>query len=201
MVNAFDAANPVTVSSPIRERREGASQQSVDLLTAAPVVCALYLGLMAVLLIRLAIIHSGARRLKRKLVPVDDPRMTQALQAGARYLGLKRLPAIGWCERVIAPSLLGVLRPVILLPVSTLAGLTPKQLEGILAHELAHIRRHDYLVNLIQRVFETLLFYHPAVWWLSRRIRLEREQCCDDLAAEACGDPVVLARALISRAA
>ena len=83
-----------------------------------------------------------------------------------------------------------------LLPASALAGLSPQQLEAILAHELAHIRRHDYLVNLLQTLVETLLFYHPAVWWLSRRIRIERENCCDDLAVSLCGDPVAYAKAL-----
>src|SRR5262249_25314266 len=67
---------------------------------------------------------------------------------------------------------------------------------AILAHELAHIRRHDYLVNLMQTLVETVLFYHPAVWWLSRRIRIERENCCDDLAVSLCGDPVAYASAL-----
>ena len=85
---------------------------------------------------------------------------------------------------------------MILLPASALAGLTPHQLEAILAHELAHIRRHDYLVNLLQTLVETLLFYHPAVWWLSRRIRVERENCCDDLAVSLCGDPYTYAQAL-----
>ena len=88
------------------------------------------------------------------------------------------------------------MKPVVLLPASALAGLTPQQLEAILAHELAHIRRHDYLVNLLQTLVETLLFYHPAVWWLSRRIRIERENCCDDLAVSLCGDPCTYARAL-----
>ena len=82
------------------------------------------------------------------------------------------------------------------MPVSALAGLTPRQVEAILAHELAHIRRHDYVVNLLQTVVETLLFYHPAVWWLSHRIRVERENCCDDLAVSLCGDPVAYAAAL-----
>ena len=77
---------------------------------------------------------------------------------------------------------------------SALAGLPPHQLEAILAHELAHIRRHDYLVNLLQTLVETLLFYHPAVWWLSRRIRAERENCCDDLAVSLCGDPYTYAQ-------
>ena len=94
------------------------------------------------------------------------------------------------------PTVIGWLKPVVLLPASALAGLAPNQIEAILAHELAHIRRHDYLVNLCRRVVETLLFYHPAVWWLSRRIRAERENCCDDLAVSLCGDPVAYAAAL-----
>ena len=98
---------------------------------------------------------------------------------------LVRVPAvIGWC------------RPVLLLPASALAGLTAVQLEAIIAHELAHIRRHDYLINGLQSVIETVLFYHPAVWWLSGRIREEREHCCDDVAVAACGDAVAYGRAL-----
>jgi hypothetical protein len=94
------------------------------------------------------------------------------------------------------PTVIGWLRPVVLLPGSALTGLTPPQLEAILAHELAHIQRHDYLVNLLQGVVEVLLFYHPGVWWVSQRIRVEREQCCDDVAVGLCGDAVVYARAL-----
>src|SRR5206468_7636590 len=94
------------------------------------------------------------------------------------------------------PSTVGWHRPVILLPVSALTALTPGQIEMIVAHELAHIRRRDYLVNLMQTAIEILLFYHPAVWWLSREIRQEREHCCDDVAVAICGDPLVYARAL-----
>jgi hypothetical protein len=90
----------------------------------------------------------------------------------------------------------GWLRPVILVPAATIAGLTPEQLEAVLAHELAHIRRYDYVVNAAQVLIETLLFYHPAVWWVSARIRRERELCCDDLAVGCCGDAVCYARAL-----
>ena len=97
---------------------------------------------------------------------------------------------------VDVPTVIGWIKPVILLPASALSGLSPHQLEAILAHELAHIRRHDYLVNLLQTLVETLLFYHPAVWWLSRRIRVERENCCDDLAVSLCGDPYTYAKAL-----
>jgi uncharacterized protein (TIGR03435 family) len=95
---------------------------------------------------------------------------------------------------------LGWMRPLILLPPATVLGLTPQQLEAVLAHELAHIRRHDYLVNLLQLVIETIFFYHPAVWWVSHRIRIERELCCDDAAVEACGDAETYARALATMA-
>ncbi|MEO6393276.1 MAG: M56 family metallopeptidase [Pyrinomonadaceae bacterium] len=102
------------------------------------------------------------------------------------------------CESAIAevPAVIGWLRPVILVPVGALTGLSSAQIEAVLAHELAHIRRHDYLVNLLQTFVENLLFYHPAIWWVSRRVRIEREHCCDDLAVQACGDVVVYAGAL-----
>jgi beta-lactamase regulating signal transducer with metallopeptidase domain len=94
------------------------------------------------------------------------------------------------------PCVIGALRPVVLLPAATLLGLTAEQLEAVLAHELAHIRRYDYLVNMVQMLIETLFFYHPAVWWISGRIRQERELCCDDIAVRCCGDAVGYARAL-----
>jgi len=95
-----------------------------------------------------------------------------------------------------SPSVVGWIKPVVLLPAASVLGLTPQQLEAVLAHELAHILRYDYLVNMLQTVVETLLFYHPAVWWASARIRQERELCCDDLAVASCGDALCYARAL-----
>ncbi|HEX9366470.1 MAG TPA: M56 family metallopeptidase, partial [Vicinamibacterales bacterium] len=114
----------------------------------------------------------------------------------ARRLHIGRAITLLESTLVDVPTVIGWLKPVVLLPASALAALSPRQLEAILAHELAHIRRHDYLVNLLQTLVETLLFYHPAVWWLSRRIRVERENCCDDLAVSLCGDPVAYANAL-----
>lgn len=114
----------------------------------------------------------------------------------ARRLSISRPVRLVQSALVEVPTVIGWLRPVILLPASCLTGLSPQQLESILAHELAHIHRHDYLINLLQSAAETLLFYHPAVWWVSRRIREERENCCDDVAVRTCGDPVTYARAL-----
>src|SRR5215472_2342318 len=85
---------------------------------------------------------------------------------------------------------------MVLLPVGALGGVPAEHLEALLLHELAHIRRHDYLINILQSVAESLLFYHPAVWWVSRHIRAERELCCDDLAVSLTGDALTYARAL-----
>lgn len=95
-----------------------------------------------------------------------------------------------------SPATVGWLKPVILLPPALLTGLSPSQIEAILAHEVAHIRRHDYLVNLLQMAAETLLFYHPVVWWVSRQIRAERELCCDDFAVRMSGNAEDYAQAL-----
>ena len=111
-------------------------------------------------------------------------------------MGISRM--IRYCQSIHleVPVVVGWVRPVVLLPVSAITGLSVVQLEAVIAHELAHIRRYDAFVNLFQVAVETLLFYHPAVWWLGKRIRAEREHCCDDAAVAICGSPVTYARAL-----
>src|SRR5258706_667642 len=96
----------------------------------------------------------------------------------------------------VALAVIGWLRPAILTPVGMLAGLPVAQIEAILLHELAHIRRLDYLVNLAQGCVEAVMFYHPAVWWISSVIRAERENCCDDIVVDYTGDAREYAAAL-----
>jgi beta-lactamase regulating signal transducer with metallopeptidase domain len=115
-----------------------------------------------------------------------------------RRLHIDRTVGVRQSSDIDVPTLTGWLRPVVLMPASALTGLSASQIDAILAHELAHVRRHDYPVNLLQSLVETLLFYHPAVWWVSRRVRAERELCCDDVAVEVCGDRLGYARALAS---
>jgi len=118
----------------------------------------------------------------------------------ARRLGIHRAVVVRQTLKAAAPMVIGWLKPALVLPASILTGLAPGELEAVLAHELAHVRRHDYLVNLVQTVVETLLFYHPAVWWLSCRIRSEREFCADDLAIRVCQRRDVYARSLVALA-
>jgi bla regulator protein blaR1 len=113
-----------------------------------------------------------------------------------RRLGLDRTIHYCVCLWLQAPAVIGWFRPIVLLPVTALTGLSEEQLQSVIAHELAHIQRLDPFVNLFQISVETLLFYHPAVWWLNKRIRAEREHCCDDIAVSLCGNPVEYARAL-----
>jgi beta-lactamase regulating signal transducer with metallopeptidase domain len=120
----------------------------------------------------------------------------ERLDALAARLGLGRAVRLLQSASVDVPAAVGWLSPVVLLPVSALSGLSARQLEMVLAHELAHIRRHDFAVNLAQVLVETLLFYHPAVRWVSHVIRVEREHCCDDVAVGASGGALSYARAL-----
>ena len=137
-------------------------------------------------------------RLRRVGLSPVPASVTQCLDDLARRLGLRRTVGIAQSMRVGVPMAVGYLRPLILLPGCVLTGLTTAQLEALLAHELAHIRRHDWLVNALQLFVETVFFYHPAVWWLSRQIRQERENCCDDLAVSLVGDRGTVGRMLLA---
>lgn len=120
------------------------------------------------------------------------------LQDLARRMKISRVVRIAQSALAPIPMVVGYVRPLILLPASVLVGMTPSQLESLLAHELAHIQRHDWIVNAIQVVVETLLFYHPAAWWLSHRIRCERELCCDDIALAVIGDTLTYGKMLLT---
>ncbi len=133
---------------------------------------------------------------KRRNVRLAEAFWQESMARLAARLAISRKVRLWESAIARTPAVIGWIRPVVLLPASALSGLAPSQIEALLAHELAHIRRHDYLVNLLQTAIETLLFYHPAVWWVGRQMRAERENCCDDLAVAVCGDALVYARAL-----
>ncbi len=137
----------------------------------------------------------GAHRLGRGRLALSGEIADRAKVLAVR-LGFRSLPRVFSAKAAREAVVIGLLRPMVLLPVAWLAEMTPEVLEAVIAHELAHIRRFDVWFNLFQRFVETLLFYHPAVWWLSRRVRLAREMCCDELAAAVTGERVVYATAL-----
>ena len=163
---------------------------------ALPEVVGLWLAGVAVLSIRYLGGWRLVRRMSRSGRPLGDANLAARLDRLRRRMRVSRPVLLLESALVEVPTVVGWLRPAILVPAATLAGLSPEQLEAVLAHELAHVRRLDYLAGLLQGAVETLLFYHPAVWWVSHRMRVEREMCCDDEAVAACGDPVGYARAL-----
>jgi GWxTD domain-containing protein len=131
---------------------------------------------------------AAVRRLRSRGVCVPAPEWQARLDALAARMRLSRTVALLESCFTDTPVLIGYLRPVILLPLGCLTGLSTAQVECILLHELAHVARHDYAVNVLQSLVEGLLFYHPAVWWVSRAVRAERENCCDDRVVELMGD-------------
>ena len=136
------------------------------------------------------------RRLRNSQPCGDARRWEACVDDLAHHFGIRRRVAVRLIEDGDSPLSIGWWKPMVLLPAAIAARMPQPLLEALIAHELAHIRRHDYLVNLLQGVVEALLFYHPVVWWLSHRIRVERELVADDLAAKQLGDPRRLAIAL-----
>lgn len=151
---------------------------------------------VAMLSARLAINWRAVQSLRASGHPLDNPRWLDSVTRLRKSLGITQTIALLESARIDVPMTLGWLRPAILIPAQMVTGLTSAQIQAILAHELAHIRRHDYLVNLLQNLAETVLFFHPAVWWVSSQIRREREYCCDESASALCDGPFSYARAL-----
>ncbi len=160
----------------------------------------LYAVGVACFLFRLAIALWGGHRLRAISTPVSDSALLDLIRTQAHRIGLKLVPVVAYCERVAVPTVIGVLRPMILLPATLTSGLTTEELSAILSHELAHIRRYDLWMNLLQRIIESLLFFHPVVWFLSRRLSAEREICCDDLVVRSGCPPMIYAGALLRMA-
>jgi uncharacterized protein (TIGR03435 family) len=192
-------SGPLTGGAPVTARQDvGAILSGTDLdAYLPPLVVLAWMAGVIVLSIRLAGGWWRVRRLHRVSMDSPSSRWTDAVKRMAGALHLTRVLHVVDSALVDTPTVVGWLRPVILLPIAACANLTPAQVDAILAHELAHIRRHDLLVNLLQTWAETVLFYHPAVWWVSARIREEREHCCDVVATAISGDAVAYAEALI----
>ncbi len=161
-----------------------------------PGLLVVWLAGVVLLFVRLSIGLTIAQRMMSAATQPPPGDLLLTFDRLARRIEVTRPIRLLRSALVEVPTVIGWLRPVVLIPFACLSGLSLNQIEAILAHELAHIRRRDYLVNVLQSVVEALLFYHPAVWWVSSHIRREREHCCDDLAVQYTGDALTYARAL-----
>jgi beta-lactamase regulating signal transducer with metallopeptidase domain/protocatechuate 3,4-dioxygenase beta subunit len=184
---------PVRIESSVGVPGEGPELESWWHASQRWIVLAWMLG-VSLVGARLLIGWAWLQRLKRCLQPAPEALREQCWRL-CRVLNL-RPPRIGLSVHLGEAIATGLFRPIVVIPVSWLTELPPSMLEAVLAHELAHLRRYDLWVNLLQRATETLLFYHPAVWWLSRRLRAQRELCCDDLAVAVTGDRLCYAQTL-----
>ena len=189
-------APPITAESTSPDTRPPTDSLVTFTRSHLPQIVLVWLTGVLLLSVRLLFGWLRAHSIARKNATEAAPEWQRSARRLAHALKLRRAVQLLESAAVEVPTVIGWLRPVVLLPATSLTGLSTEQMEMILAHELAHIRRNDFFVNLMQAVVETLLFYHPAVWWISNRIRVEREHCCDDVAVAVSGKPLVYARAL-----
>lgn len=145
-----------------------------------------YLCGVMLMLARLALSVFGVAHWRLMSVSVTDDRLLEMLASQAKALGLRRRPTLATCERLMVPVAAGIFFPTILLPASLASGLTANEIKTVLLHELSHIKRGDLLVNLLQRFAESILFFHPAVWYVSQKVTVVREHCCDDEVLRRC---------------
>lgn len=164
---------------------------------ASPWIAGGYFVGVLLMLARLVLAVWGSRRLRRASTVLAEGELPAGFARRCRRMGLRFAPVVARCERVGAPVVIGMLRPMILVPSTLLTGLVPDQLLEVLAHELAHLRRYDHWALLAQRAVEVLLFFHPAAWWLSRRVEELRELNCDDRVVAAGSDPLDYVAALV----
>ena len=161
-----------------------------------PMMLTIWLGGVTILLLRLVLSLGWINHMRTNAIP--QPELQSTLDQIIQRLHLNVKPEASTSGLVPSPLTIGYIKPLILFPVGIINQLNPNEVEAILTHELAHIVRKDYLSNLIQSFIETLFYYHPITWWISRMVRTERENRADDLAISWCGDQLGYAKALMT---
>ncbi len=196
----IEAEAPADDAAAAKTPAESPNKALPSLARAAQLATGIYLAGVLCFFLRFALAVWGGHRLRTGGACVDDLRLLELIADQAHKIGLRCVPLVKYCGKVAVPTVVGVIRPMILVPASSLTGLEPEQLAIIIGHELAHIRRYDLVMNLVQRVIESLLFFHPVVWYVSRRMSAEREACCDDLVVSSGCEPMRYAGALLRMA-
>lgn len=162
-----------------------------------PLMVSLWLIGLAFFLLRMLGGIAYVQHLKHNQVRQLPAHWNDLLQQLATKMGLQKPITLLESAIIKSPMLIGYLKPVVLMPVGAVNALSPAQVEAVLAHELAHVLRNDYLWNILQSFIEALFYFNPAVWWISANIRLERENCCDDMALFFCNNSLEYAKALV----
>ena len=172
----------------------------IEWLEYLPLLTIVWLSFVIVLALKLIIELYNVNRLPLQGCSAADATLQKRFDSLMTQVGLSRHIPLLLSSKTDVPMAIGWLKPVVLIPFSMISGLTPQQLDMLLLHELAHIRRHDYLVNFLQTLVEITLFFHPGVRWVSKQMRNEREYCSDDIAVQHCGSPLAYAHTLADTA-
>lgn len=198
-------ANSLALNEFIQELKQPDAFFSVNELTAImpsllPYIAILWLATITLLAGKLLVEIYNVNNLPQQDAIAPSQQLQARFNELAKQIQVTITPRLLISLKIDVPMAIGWLKPVVLLPASMVSGLSTPQLEMLLLHELAHIRRHDYLVNFFQTFIEILLFFHPAVHWVSKQMRNEREYCSDDIAVQHCGDAVAYAHTLADTA-
>lgn len=163
-----------------------------------PILVSLYIAGVSIMIIKLVIDVHQLRQIRKKQVVPIDALWEKYLEQLTKQLRIPRKVKLMVSQSLQVPVMIGFLKPLILLPMAMVNNMSEDQLEAILLHELAHVKRNDYLLNIFQSIAETILFFNPFIWWISKNIRQEREHCCDDLVIASSVQPLHYARALVA---
>ena len=191
-VESSNTGNPTGTETP-ETSSTSAVPAGVD--WRAWMIC-LWLGGVVVMLMRLVYVSVEGNRLRHQCEIADNEQLLALVEQLSKNIGIARRIRVAVSERISVPGVVGCIWPTLLLPVSMVSGVPTDDLRAILAHELAHIKRYDYLVNFCQMVIEAFLFFNPAVWWISKQIHIEREACCDQAGITAAGQAIRYAEIL-----
>jgi len=194
--NHADTANPMAVSTAPDIQFDLLREYLPHLSDYIPYIITAYCAGLIFMLLRFGINVWRTRSMTLNAIPHPSAHWDNFIDTWSIHLGINKQVKLLLSADINVPVMLGWLKPVILIPVATISNLSTEQTEAIIMHELAHIRRHDYLLNIIQTTIETILFFNPFVWLTSRIVRTEREHCCDDIVVECAADPMHYARAL-----
>jgi len=176
------------------------SEWYANLVEYLPYLTIVWLCVISVLSLKLLIELYSVNQLPKHNTLAPDNGLLDRFKALSHQVGVQKVPRLLLSLNATVPMAIGWIKPIVLIPVGMLTGLTPAQLDMLLLHELAHIRRYDYIVNFVQSIVEIILFFHPCVLWVSNQMRNEREYCSDDIAVKHCGNPIAYAHTLADTA-